>query len=57
MFVKAMAEKRVLFLSQFDPAYESGNSPEMIHKYYLDLVTPEQAKPGFHSDPRADDSA
>jgi hypothetical protein len=24
-------------------AYESGNSPEMIRKYYLDLVTPEQA--------------
>jgi integrase len=28
-------------------AYESGNSPEMIRKYYLDLVTPEQAKAWF----------
>ena len=28
-------------------AYESGNSPEMIRKYYLALVTPEQAKAWF----------
>jgi len=28
-------------------AYESGNSPEMIRKYYLDLVTPEQAAAWF----------
>ena len=28
-------------------AYESGNSPEMIRRYYLDLVTPEQAKAWF----------
>ena len=28
-------------------AYESGNSPEMIRKFYLDLVTPEQAKAWF----------
>jgi hypothetical protein len=28
-------------------AYESGNSPEMIRKYYLDLVTPEQATAWF----------
>jgi integrase len=28
-------------------AYESGNSPEMIRKYYLGLVTPEQAKEWF----------
>lgn len=28
-------------------AYEIGNSPKMIRKYYLDLVTPEQAKAWF----------
>lgn len=28
-------------------AHESGNSPEMIRKYYLDLVTPEQARAWF----------
>jgi integrase len=28
-------------------AYESGNSPEIIRKYYLDLVTPGQAKAWF----------
>jgi hypothetical protein len=28
-------------------AYESGNSPEMIRKYYLDLVNPEQAAAWF----------
>jgi integrase len=28
-------------------AYESGNSAEMIRKYYLDLVTPEQAAAWF----------
>lgn len=28
-------------------AYESGNSPEMIRKYYLDLATPEQAAAWF----------
>ncbi|HEY2932629.1 MAG TPA: hypothetical protein VGK99_12865 [Acidobacteriota bacterium] len=28
-------------------AYESGNSPEMIRKYYLDLVTSEQPKAWF----------
>ncbi|SPE56843.1 putative Site-specific recombinase XerC [Verrucomicrobia bacterium] len=28
-------------------AYESGNSPEIIRKYYLDLVTPEQAADWF----------
>jgi integrase len=29
-------------------AYESGNSPEMIRKFYLDLATPEQAKAWFN---------
>jgi broad specificity phosphatase PhoE len=28
-------------------AYESGNSPEMIRRYYLDLVTPEAASAWF----------
>ncbi len=28
-------------------AYESGNSPQMIRKYYLGLVTPEAAKAWF----------
>jgi integrase len=28
-------------------AYESGNSPEMIRQYYLDLATPEQASAWF----------
>ncbi len=28
-------------------AYDSGNSPEMIRRYYLDLVTPEAAKQWF----------
>lgn len=28
-------------------AYESGNSPDMIKRYYLDLVTPEQAQQWF----------
>jgi len=28
-------------------ANESGNSPEMIRKYYLDLATPEQAAAWF----------
>jgi len=28
-------------------AYESGNSPDMIRKFYLDLVTPDQARAWF----------
>ncbi len=28
-------------------AYESGNSPQMIRKYYLGLVTPEAAQEWF----------